>query len=163
MPCTRLVNRQQLAETSVPPITVTTTEGGAPSPDDNGASANDISSSIFGSTPTRRVVRISHIHQSLLAKQITNGSSSRPKRMVKPADGFAHGLSRRDRLFELGAPKGTRTPVFAVRGRRPRPLDDGSHGGRNTRSPSYIAGDKSGKSATSRTDSRHRRLALTSY
>jgi hypothetical protein len=29
--------------------------------------------------------------------------------------------------FEIiGAPKGTRTPVFAVRGRRPRPLDDGS-------------------------------------
>ncbi len=25
-----------------------------------------------------------------------------------------------------GAPKGNRTPVFAVRGRRPRPLDDGS-------------------------------------
>ena len=24
-----------------------------------------------------------------------------------------------------GAPKGTRTPVFAVKGRRPRPLDDG--------------------------------------
>ena len=26
----------------------------------------------------------------------------------------------------VGAPKGNRTPVFAVRGRRPRPLDDGS-------------------------------------
>jgi hypothetical protein len=25
----------------------------------------------------------------------------------------------------IGAPKGTRTPVFAVKGRRPRPLDDG--------------------------------------
>ena len=29
-----------------------------------------------------------------------------------------------------GTPKGTRTPVFAVRGRRPRPLDDGSNQGR---------------------------------
>jgi hypothetical protein len=28
----------------------------------------------------------------------------------------------------VGAPKGNRTPVFAVRGRRPRPLDDGSKG-----------------------------------
>ena len=27
----------------------------------------------------------------------------------------------------IGAPKGNRTPVFAVRGRRPGPLDDGSH------------------------------------
>jgi hypothetical protein len=26
----------------------------------------------------------------------------------------------------LGGPKGTRTPVFGVRGRRPRPLDDGT-------------------------------------
>jgi integrase/recombinase XerD len=26
---------------------------------------------------------------------------------------------------EYGAPKGIRTPVFAVKGRRPRPLDDG--------------------------------------
>ncbi len=25
----------------------------------------------------------------------------------------------------IGAPKGIRTPVFAVKGRRPRPLDDG--------------------------------------
>ena len=25
----------------------------------------------------------------------------------------------------IGAPKGNRTPVFAVKGRRPRPLDDG--------------------------------------
>ena len=29
-------------------------------------------------------------------------------------------------LEKIGAPKGTRTPVFAVRGRRPRPLDEGS-------------------------------------
>jgi hypothetical protein len=29
-------------------------------------------------------------------------------------------------FFDLiGAPKGNRTPVFAVKGRRPRPLDDG--------------------------------------
>ena len=27
-----------------------------------------------------------------------------------------------------GDPKGTRTPVFGVRGRRPRPLDDGASG-----------------------------------
>jgi hypothetical protein len=30
-------------------------------------------------------------------------------------------------LLEIpGGPKGTRTPVFGVRGRRPRPLDDGT-------------------------------------
>ncbi len=28
-------------------------------------------------------------------------------------------------LLRSGAPKGIRTPVFAVKGRRPRPLDDG--------------------------------------
>ncbi|GEM_PF-5543602 len=28
--------------------------------------------------------------------------------------------------FDIGSPKGTRTPVFAVRGRCPRPLDDGA-------------------------------------
>ena len=27
---------------------------------------------------------------------------------------------------QLGGPKGSRTPVFGVRGRRPRPLDDGA-------------------------------------
>lgn len=29
-------------------------------------------------------------------------------------------------IFSDGTPKGNRTPVSAVRGRRPRPLDDGS-------------------------------------
>ena len=31
-------------------------------------------------------------------------------------------------LYGVGAPKGIRTPVFAVKGRRPRPLDDGRVG-----------------------------------
>ena len=42
-------------------------------------------------------------------------------------------LSRRKKFADVcrnGAPKGTRTPVFAVRGRRPGPLDDGSGQGR---------------------------------
>src|ERR1700722_11270684 len=33
--------------------------------------------------------------------------------------------------FEFGAPNRNRTGVFAVRGRRPRPLDDGSDDGDN--------------------------------
>ena len=32
------------------------------------------------------------------------------------------------RLLESGVPTGIRTPVCAVRGRRPRPLDDGDTG-----------------------------------
>ena len=39
----------------------------------------------------------------------------------------ARDTQMRSQLFVMiGAPKGTRTPVFAVRGRRPGPLDDGS-------------------------------------
>jgi hypothetical protein len=61
--------------------------------------------------------------------------------------------------FELGAPKGNRTPVFAVRGRRPRPLDDGSDRDRIAE-PHYIsARGKSGKSSTCRTNSGRRLLA----
>ncbi len=33
---------------------------------------------------------------------------------------------------DIGAPWGTRTPVFAVRGRRPGPLDEGSLGARDS-------------------------------
>ena len=59
----------------------------------------------------------------------------------------------------VGAPKGNRTPVFAVRGRRPRPLDDGSDRGRSAE-PHYIsARGKSGKSSTWRTNSGRRLLA----
>ena len=39
-----------------------------------------------------------------------------------------------------GAPKGTRTPVFAVRGRRPGPLDDGSGGAAARERPIYRRG-----------------------
>ena len=35
------------------------------------------------------------------------------------------GLNDINDLKGNGAPKGNRTPVFAVKGRRPRPLDDG--------------------------------------
>ena len=43
---------------------------------------------------------------------------------------FAACLQSGDLIFSqmtdfIGAPKGIRTPVFAVKGRRPRPLDDG--------------------------------------
>jgi hypothetical protein len=34
---------------------------------------------------------------------------------------------RRNPLVISGGPRGVRTPVFAVRGRRPRPLDDGTN------------------------------------
>ena len=40
--------------------------------------------------------------------------------------GSLHPGKERRKLSEIGAPKGNRTPVFAVRGRRPGPLDDGS-------------------------------------
>lgn len=35
------------------------------------------------------------------------------------------------KMFYVGAPYGTRTHVFAVRGRRPRPLDEGSENKKN--------------------------------
>jgi hypothetical protein len=60
----------------------------------------------------------------------------------------------------IGAPKGTRTPVFAVRGRRPRPLDDGSNRSRGASPTIYIGAGKSGKSSTWRTNSVRRRLAV---
>ena len=36
---------------------------------------------------------------------------------------------RKRRLFKTGVPTGIRTPVIAVKGRCPRPLDDGDIGG----------------------------------
>jgi hypothetical protein len=41
----------------------------------------------------------------------------------------------------IGAPNRNRTGVFAVRGRRPRPLDDGSDS-RNAATPLYIGWGK---------------------
>ena len=34
-------------------------------------------------------------------------------------------VSRSDNALKVGVPKGSRTPVAAVKGRSPRPLDDG--------------------------------------
>jgi hypothetical protein len=48
----------------------------------------------------------------------------------------------------VGAPKGNRTPVFAVRGRRPRPLDDGSKGRLQCGNTLYIGSTESSKGAT---------------
>ena len=69
-----------------------------------------------------------------LAQLLASGGGQ-VERMMIPT---GHGLSSMDverqpdadsgaeRLF--GAPKGNRTPVFAVKGRRPGPLDDGRGG-----------------------------------
>ncbi len=39
---------------------------------------------------------------------------------------YAPDQSTRNQLYVLNAPKGVRTPVSSVKGRCPRPLDDGS-------------------------------------
>lgn len=39
---------------------------------------------------------------------------------------FKNGLTLSVKPFSVGDPTGNRTPVFAVRGRRPRPLDYGA-------------------------------------
>ncbi len=77
-----------------------------------------------------------------------------------------------DNRMSLGAPKGNRTPVFAVKGRRPGPLDDGrNRWGRDVRrrfpppKPSYSKGPVGDKrdalSARGRgPDAPHRRPAV---
>lgn len=68
---------------------------------------------------SRQRTRLPHAQQRKRVDDhlLKNPSSRRPYRPIAPkADGTSG----------FGAPKGTRTPVFAVRGRRPGPLDDGS-------------------------------------
>ena len=59
-----------------------------------------------------------------------SGSDARvpPKQSSQDGVGPSAWKRKNKQAFENpgGAPKGNRTPVFAVRGRRPRPLDDGS-------------------------------------
>ena len=119
------------ADTAVSLITVTRTEGRVPNPDGDGRGCEGYLHPRFRIDSNE--ANGSHIgwRQSLLAKRITNRSSSHRKRMVEPSTDFLMACRGEIVCFELGAPKGTRTPVFAVRGRRPRPLDDGSDG-RNT-------------------------------
>jgi hypothetical protein len=132
---------------------VTPTEGGVPNTDDDGRQrerclhprfridSNEANSSHIGH-PSKPSGQIDHEQI-----EFTPEEDGKTRRQILACRGEIV-------CFELGAPKGTRTPVFAVRGRRPRPLDDGSDGGSNRPSASYIGGDKSGKSGTSRTNSR---------
>jgi hypothetical protein len=53
------------------------------------------------------------------------GSKGALLRALVAASGGKQRVSECPVLFRNGAPKGIRTPVFAVKGRRPRPLDDG--------------------------------------
>ena len=50
----------------------------------------------------------------------------------------------------IGAPKGNRTPVFAVKGRRPGPLDDGRASARGRRNEACYKGGRAGWQAAPR-------------
>ena len=111
--------------TAVPLITVTPTEGGVPNPDDDGRQrerylhprfridSNEANSSHIGH-PSKPSGQIDHEQI-----EFTPEEDGKTRRQILACRGEIV-------CFELGAPKGTRTPVFAVRGRRPGPLDEGS-------------------------------------